>query len=120
MKKRLLIVDDEEDLCTILTKSLSTSGYDIATAPDGEKAIATINSKTFDVVLLDILMPKVSGIEVLKYINQHAPQTKVIILTGHASLKNAMEAKENGAKDFISKPYKLDDIQSTIERVLKE
>ena len=120
MKTRLLIVDVEDDLRSILTNSLSTSGYEIATAPDGEKAIATLNANSFDVVLLDILMPKISGIEVLKYITQHSPHTKVIMLTGYANLKHAMEAREHGARDFISKPYKLEDVQSTIERVLKE
>jgi DNA-binding NtrC family response regulator len=119
MNKRILIVDDEEDLRNLLSQYLSTTGYDIHSAEDGEKAIEALYANTFDVVLLDIQMPKVGGIEVLKYISQHTPQTKVIILTGYGDLKNAMEARQYGASDFINKPYKLEDILSTIERVQK-
>ncbi len=117
MKKRLLIVDDEEDLRNLLSQFLATKGYEVQSAEDGEKAIELLYANSFDVVLLDIQMPKLGGIGVLKYINQHTPQTKVIILTGYGDLKNAMEAKEYGASDFINKPYKLEDILSTIERV---
>jgi DNA-binding NtrC family response regulator len=120
MKTRLLIVDDEDDLRDLLSQVLTKTGYDIATASDGEKAIELLYANTFDVVLLDIQMPKLNGIEVLKYISQHTPHTKVIMITGYADLKNAMEAREYGARDFISKPYKLDDVISTIDHVLKE
>ncbi len=119
-KTRLLIVDDEDDLRELLSQVLSNSGYEIQTASDGAQALSVLKSATFDVVLLDIQMPKVDGIQVLKHLKSHKPQTKTIVLTGYADLRNAMEAREFGAKDFISKPYKLEDVLSTIERVLKE
>ncbi|HUN66593.1 MAG TPA: response regulator [Bacteroidota bacterium] len=120
MKTRLLVVDDEDDLRDLLTQVLTKTGYEIKTASDGEEAIRILKTNEFDVALLDIQMPKVTGLQVLKHINQHAPHTKAIMLTGYADLKNAMEAREFGARDFISKPYRLDDVLSTIERVLKE
>ena len=65
-------------------------------------------------------MPNINGIQVLKYIKEHSPQTKAVMLTGYADLKHAMEAKEFGARDFIGKPYKLEDVLSTIEHILAE
>ncbi len=117
-KARILVVDDEEDLRTLLNNVVSGAGYEVITATDGEEAIAKLKASRFDVALLDIQMPNKSGIEVLKYIQENSQHTKSIILTGYADLKHAMEAREFGALDFISKPYKLEDVLSTIERVL--
>ncbi len=119
-KQRILIVDDEDDLRHLLTHLLSEAGYDIKSASDGQEAISMLKKEKFDLTLLDIQMPSVNGIQVLKFIKENSPKTKAIMLTGYADLKHAMEAKEFGARDFIGKPYKLEDILSTVERVLKE
>jgi DNA-binding NtrC family response regulator len=119
-KSRILVVEDEDDLRNLLSHVLTTAGYDIATASDGEQAITTLKKQKFDLALLDIQMPNANGIQVLKFIKQNAPTTKAIMLTGYADLKHAMEAREFGARDFINKPYKLDDILATVERILKE
>jgi DNA-binding NtrC family response regulator len=119
-KPRLLVVDDEEDLRTLLGDVLLTQGYEIESAEDGEQAIDMLKRDAFDITLLDIQMPNVNGIQVLKYIKEHSLHTRAIVLTGYADLKHAMEAKEFGAKDFIGKPYKLHDVLTTIERVLVE
>jgi DNA-binding NtrC family response regulator len=118
--RRILIVDDEEDLRTLLGHVLTSAGYQIDTAADGETALKLLQKQKFDLALLDIQMPNLNGIQVLKYLHQHLPSTKAIMLTGYADLKHAMEAKEFGARDFIGKPYKLEDILSTVERVLGE
>lgn len=120
MKGRILIVDDEDDLRALLTGYLEERGYEISSASDGEEAITALQKKKFDLALLDIQMPVVNGIQVLKFISQNYPSTKAIILTGYADLKHAMEAKEFGARDFIGKPYKLEEIRATIERLLNE
>lgn len=117
---RILIVDDEDDLRNLLSHVLSTHGYEIQSASNGEEAISKLKQQTFDLALLDIQMPKMSGIQVLQFIKEHASTTKAIMLTGYADLKNAMEAREFGAREFISKPYKLEDVVSTIQHVLNE
>jgi DNA-binding NtrC family response regulator len=119
-KKKILIVDDEIDLRTLLSHELTTIGYEIQEASDGAEAIELLKKHQFDLALLDIQMPVMNGIQVLKYIHSHSLKTKAIMLTGYADLKHAMEAREFGANDFISKPYKIDDINSTISRLLKE
>ena len=119
-KAYILVVDDEDDLRMLLDHVVTSAGYHVTTAEDGQDAITKIQDTTFDLALLDIQMPNASGIDVLKYLGEHSPTTKAIMLTGYADLKYAMEAREYGARDFISKPYKLEDIVKTIERVLAE
>jgi DNA-binding NtrC family response regulator len=120
VKIRVLIVDDEPELRMLLSHVLENAGYEIKEASDGEEAINLLKKEKFDLTLLDIQMPIANGIKVLKYIKEHTLPTKAIMLTGYADLKHAMEAKEFGARDFIGKPYKMDDVLSTIDRVLKE
>ncbi|MFI5251129.1 MAG: response regulator [Bacteroidota bacterium] len=119
-QRSILVVDDEEALRTVLSSELSSEGYNVDTASDGDDAIAVLQGKQFDLVLLDIKMPRVDGFEVLKFIKKGTPQIKVIMLTAFADLKNAIESKKLGAEDFISKPYDLVDLLTTIERVLSE
>ncbi len=116
----VLVVDDEEALRTVLSGELVNEGYNVGNAADGDEAIAIIKQQPFDIVLLDIKMPKVDGFEVLKFIKKDYPHIKVIMLTAFADLKNAIESKKLGAEDFISKPYDLVDLLTTIERVLGE
>ena len=117
-KSSILVVDDEEALRTVLSSELENEGYTIASAGDGDDAINILRDRTFDLVLLDIKMPRVDGFEVLRFIKERFPTTKVIMLTGFADLKNAIESKKLGAEDFVSKPYDLVDLLTTIERVL--
>jgi DNA-binding NtrC family response regulator len=119
-KSRILVVDDEDALRTVLSSELANAGYDVSTASDGDEAITVVQNKKFDLVLLDIKMPKTDGFEVLKFIKKNLSQIKVIMLTGFADLKNAIESKKHGAEDFVSKPYDLVDLLTTIERVLSE
>jgi YesN/AraC family two-component response regulator len=90
------------------------------TAADGLEAVTELGKKTFDLVLLDIKMPNMNGFEVLKVIKEKHAGTKVIMLTGFADLKNAIESKKLGAEDFVSKPYDLVDLLTTIDRVMSE
>ena len=119
-KSRILVVDDEDALRTVLSSELASAGYEVATATDGDEAISEVQNKKFDLVLLDIKMPRVDGFEVLKFIKKNYSSVRVIMLTGFADLKNAIESKKHGAEDFVSKPYDLVDLLTTIERVLSE
>lgn len=118
LKTRVLIVDDEEVIRILLEQTVSGAGYHVTTASDGDEAISKIRMDRFDVALLDIQMPNSTGIDVLKYLQENSPRTRVIMLTGHPDLRYAMEAKEFGAMDFIRKPYSVEDVLQTIERVL--
>jgi len=118
VKNKILVVDDEEALRTVLSTELEGEGYQVSTAGDGEEAIRILGSQQFHLILLDIKMPNVDGFEVLKFVKQKQPSTKVIMLTGFADLKNAIESKKLGAEDFVSKPYDLVDLLTTVERVL--
>lgn len=119
-KGKILVVDDEDALRTILSAELSGEGYDVATAADGVEAVAMLQKNRYHLVLLDIRMPNMNGFEVLKVIKEKHPGTKVIMLTAFADLKNAIESKKLGAEDFVSKPYDLVDLLTTIERVMGE
>ena len=119
-KTRILIVDDEDSLREILRIELSRSGYETASAPDGEQAVSILGKNKFDLILLDIKLPKMDGIAVLKYAHQKYPKTKIIMMTGFGDLKNAMESKEHGAIDFITKPFNINDVVGTIKTVLSE
>jgi len=117
-KNRILVADDEEALRNVLSSELEGEGYTVKSAADGQEAITLVQKNDFDLILLDIKMPNVDGFEVLKYVKDHAPKTKVVMLTGFADLKNAIESKKLGAEDFVSKPYDLVDLLTTVERVL--
>lgn len=119
-KNSILVVDDEDALRSVLSSELVNEGYEVRTAADGDEAIAELTKTPFDLVLLDIKMPRVNGFEVLKHIREGNNPTKVVMLTGFADLKNAIESKKLGADDFVSKPYDLVDLLTTIERVLNE
>ena len=119
-KNLILVVDDEESLRTVLSSELISEGYEVRTAADGDDAIAEMRNVDFDLVLLDIKMPRMNGFEVLKHIKENHARSKVVMLTGFADLKNAIESKKLGADDFVSKPYDLVDLLTTIERVLNE
>jgi DNA-binding NtrC family response regulator len=117
-KGRILVVDDEESLRTVLSAELLAEGYRVNTATDGEDAINLLAGQDFDLILLDIKMGRVDGFEVLRHVKRIRPATKVIMLTGFADLKNAIESKRLGAEDFVSKPYDLVDLLTTVDRVL--
>lgn len=119
-KRKILVVDDEDALRTVLSAELNSEGYDVGTAADGSEALAELQKDKFDLVLLDIKMPNMNGFEVLKVIKEKHQGTKVIMLTGFADLKNAIESKKLGAEDFVSKPYDLVDLLTTIDRVMSE
>jgi DNA-binding NtrC family response regulator len=122
-KSKILIVDDEEALRFLLASELEAEAFTVQSAGDGDEAIEMIRKQKdrgekYDVILLDIKMPRVDGFEVLKFVKSSVPETKVIMLTAYADVKNAIESLRQGASDFVSKPYDLDDILTSINRAL--
>jgi DNA-binding NtrC family response regulator len=119
-KYNLLIVDDEESLRTLLESELAeTEEFAVDTASDGGQAINQIQAKVYDVILLDIRMPRVSGIEVLKFVQEYSPTTQVIILTNYADVKTAIQTIKLGAYDFLAKPYDIEELFNTIHRAIE-
>ncbi len=119
-KYNILIVDDEPGVVFLLKEELTESEqYSVATAQDGAEAINLLHAQPFDVVLLDVKMPRVGGIEVLKFIREYYPTTQVIILTNVADVKTAIETMKLGAYDFVSKPYTREELLATVGRAVE-
>ncbi|MBI5019948.1 MAG: sigma-54-dependent Fis family transcriptional regulator [Ignavibacteriales bacterium] len=116
---RLLHVDDEEAFRLQISEILSSDGYIVETVVDGVEAINILQAKRFDLVLLDISMPKVSGIEVLHFIKNNYPATEVIMLTGVDDLKVAVDCMKEGAFHYLTKPFLVDELTQVIERAIE-
>jgi two-component system, NtrC family, response regulator AtoC len=113
---KVLVVDDEEPLRRLLNKELTRKGFSIEVAPDGKTAISLAKQNTYDVVLLDIMMPGMDGISVMKKLRTDPAAPAIIVLTGKATIETAVEAMKYGAYDYLTKPYKLDELVIIINR----
>lgn len=123
MKKRKLeicIIDDEVVVCKRLQQYLTKAKYSVETFVDSNSAIQRIDEKIFDVVVTDIRMEEIDGMEVLRRVIAKGENTKVILITGYATIEIAREAQAKGAFDFISKPFKPQELQEVIEKAAKE
>lgn len=119
MKPRLLLVDDEEMFLEYLSKRLITLHYDVTTCLSGEEALKKVGDDDFDVVILDILMPGIDGIEALNEIKKIKPLTEVIMLTGNASKESGIEGMRFGAYDYLTKPCKTEELVSKVNNAYK-
>jgi len=117
-KKSILIVDDDPSMKSALTESLESCGYDAHAVENGFDALAAFNQKTYDLVLTDMKMPGMTGIEVLKAVKKLSPETPVIVITAYGTVNTAVEAMKEGAAEFIMKPFSLDDLESAVKNVL--
>ncbi len=104
----VLLVDDEADFLELLSQRLTNRGMEVITASNGVKALEEIKNRDFDIIVLDLSMPGMDGIETMKRIKTKSPQTETIMLTGHATLKSGIEAMKSGAGDFLEKPANID------------
>jgi DNA-binding NtrC family response regulator len=114
----ILIIDDEKSIRNVLNDILQHEGYQVDEAPDGEQGIKQFSSKSYDLVLCDIKMPKVDGMDVLQQIMEMNPEVPVIMISGHGTIETAVEAVKKGAFDFISKPPDLNRLLITIRNAL--
>ena len=114
----ILIIDDEKSIRNVLKDILQHEGYQVEEAPDGEQGLKLFQSKPFDLVLCDIKMPKMDGMEVLQQIMAINTEIPVIMISGHGSIENAVEAVKKGAYDFISKPPDLNRLLITLRNAL--
>ncbi|MFA4917258.1 MAG: response regulator, partial [Syntrophales bacterium] len=116
---RLLFVDDEKDFVDVIAKRLSKKGFDVTKAFSGPEALQAMRKADFDIVVLDLKMEEMDGIEVLKILGKMAPGLPVIILTGHGSETSAREGVKCGAMEYLTKPCDFEELVGKIEQVLE-
>ncbi|MFN3476424.1 MAG: sigma-54-dependent transcriptional regulator, partial [Candidatus Methylomirabilales bacterium] len=117
-KIALLVVDDDQVACRLLQEVLAREGYQVEAAFSGREAFEKTGAALFDVVLCDVRMPDQSGLEVLRALKRLSPETIVIMMTAFGSIETAIEAIKEGAYDYISKPFKLEEVKLTVKRAL--
>lgn len=118
-KARILVVDDEEDIRNLLSDRLQMYGYEVFTASYGAEALEKVDEMSPELVLLDILLPDINGIEVLSRIKREHPETLVIMITAYGSVQRAVEAMKQGAYDFIEKPFNPDLIRIKVGKAVE-
>jgi DNA-binding NtrC family response regulator len=118
--KKILIVDDDSELRATISEILKGKGYFIEEASSGKEAVEKTTNEKFNIALLDLMMPGMNGIEALSEIRKTSPKTKVIMITAFATIENAVDAIKKGAYDYISKPFKIEELLFTVRRALEE
>ena len=119
-KARVLVIDDEEIARKNLAHILVKENYDVMTAADGAEALRVLESSEFDAVLTDLRMGKIDGMDLLERVKIKYPDTKVIMVTGYATVPSAIEAMKKGAFHYIAKPFKLDEVRDTVKRAVDQ
>jgi len=121
MEKGILIVDDEKDIRQLLYQALTQmGGYRVEVAKDGEEALQKIENSKFDLVLTDMRMPKMDGLQLVKEISKKRPEIATVVMSGHGSIDAALEAVRRGASDFLSKPFNLPEILVRLNKAMEE
>lgn len=115
LNTRVLLVDDEEDFLSILAQRLEARNLKVSKATCGEDAIEVVDKHDFDVIILDMAMPGIDGLETLKRIKQGHPDAEIIMLTGHGTIQAGIEAMKLGAEDFIEKPVEIHELLEKIK-----
>lgn len=116
----VLIVDDEEDLVHTLVERLTLRGIDAHGVTTGREALERLETSTFNVVLLDVKMPQVGGLKVIKEIKERMPDLQVVLLTGHGSEQDAKEGKALGAYDYLIKPFNIESLIEVLRKAARE
>lgn len=119
MKSRILVVDDEESIREFLEIMLKKEGYEVTLAEDGQKAKDLLTKKTFDMIISDLQMPNVTGIELLKHVKESYPDTVFMLITAFGTTETAVEAMKMGAYDYLTKPFKIDEVRLNIHNALR-
>ena len=112
----VLVVDDEEPFRRLLKRELGRKGFSVEVAADGREALGLLRERAFDVILLDVVMPGLDGLSTMKKLREDSAAPAIIVLTGKATVETAVEAMKNGAFDYLTKPYKLDELVILVNR----
>ena len=120
MTERVLLVDDEEEFVETLAERMRSRGMEVATSNSGGNALELIDKEAYDVVVLDLQMPGMDGIEALERIKRRKPDIQVVLLTGHATVEKGVEAMKHGALEFLEKPIDLSKLSEVIQKAKAE
>ncbi len=120
MAKSIIVIDDEEVVCKMTKMVLSKEGYDVETFTDSKKALERIKEKKFDLVITDLKMEDIDGMEILRRVNHLYPGTKVIMITAYATLDTAIEALRERVFDFFPKPIKIEELKKSVKEALSD
>jgi len=117
--KRIAIIDDEQDILNVLERYLSKNGYDVQTFSNPQSGLNSVKSGSYDLLLLDIMMPVLDGLSLLKELYESKVDTKVVMMTAFDTLEKSLEAHKYGASNYITKPFKsLDQVKVKLEELL--
>ncbi len=119
-RDQILIVDDSPEMPHLLDACLRPLGYDTAAIGNGRQGLEMLETGEFSVAILDLMLPDLNGMEILRRIRQQRPEIEIIMLTGHASLETAIEALRLGAYDYVTKPFRVDAIRSAVKRAMEK
>lgn len=117
--EKILVVDDEQTVCTSIQKILSRRGYSVDNSLSAKDAVAKIKENKFDVVITDLMMPGTNGMELLEIIKKHYPELEVILITGYASIETAVKATRMGASDYLPKPFTPDELTEVTKKAIE-
>ncbi len=115
----ILVIDDEEVICSLLTDVLTEAGHKVVAVASAEEALEKVKDTAFEVVITDLMMPGINGIEILRKVKKVNSDISVIIITGYATVETAVEAMKEGAYDYLSKPFNLAEIKITVDRAVE-
>ena len=116
---RLLIVEDEKQICDMVAKSLYAAGYEVDTCYDGKEALECILSENYDLIVLDLNLPGMDGMELLKELRKYNDETKVLILSARGQIADKVEGLDAGANDYMEKPFHLQELEARIRRLTR-
>jgi two-component system response regulator HydG len=118
VRERILVVDDSQDTLEVLSRNLSGSGYRVYTARSVAEAVKLLDSETVDLVITDLKMPKISGLDLVRHVKENLPDTEVMMITGYATIEGAVEAMKTGAEEYLTKPFTDEELLSAVRHSL--
>jgi len=119
MSDKILVVDDDPLIRKMLSTALKKSGYEVTAVEDAEEALRIFSANSIDLVLLDIVMPKIDGLELLSLLKKKREDLIIIMMTGYPKIETSVQAIKNGAYDYITKPFSIDEIRFSVRKALE-
>ena len=119
-KGKILAIDDERNIRHLIQSEFTLEGFEVTTAGSGEEGLERFDEQTFDIVLLDLKLPHMDGIETLRQLKQKSSATEVIMITGHGEIESAVTSMKLGARDYVTKPFKLDELLTLAKQVMQD